>query len=128
MEKQTFLELLEASGIQVRQALDRLMGNEELYLSFLAKLPGQLHFEDILRALGEEDEEAFYLGVHNLKGLTGNLGLTPIHDCAQAILVEFRASRFQHRNKLTALTWEAKRESEHVAALIEGYFGEGARA
>ena len=124
MDKQTFLGLLEASGIQVRQALDRFMGNEDLYLSFLAKLPGQLHFEEILRALGEEDEDAFYMGVHNLKGLTGNLGLTPIH----AILVEFRASRFQHRNKLTALTWEAKRESEHVAALIEGYFGEGARA
>lgn len=67
MEEQTFLGLLEASGIQVRQALDRFMGNEDLYLSFLAKLPGQLHFEDILRALGEEDEEAFYLGVHNLK-------------------------------------------------------------
>lgn len=125
MEKETFLGLLEAAGVQVGPALNRFMGNEELYLSFLARLPGQLRFEEILRALGEEDEEGFYLRVHDLKGLAGNLGLTPIHDCTQAILVEFRSSGFQHRNKLTALIWEARRESERIAALIERYLGEG---
>ena len=44
MEKQEFLGQLEASGVQVRQALDRFMGNEELFLSFLAKLPGRMGF------------------------------------------------------------------------------------
>ena len=126
MERKAFLALLEASGVQVQQALGRFMGNEDLFLSFLARLPGQLRFEEILRTLGEEDGEGFYLLVHDLKGMAGNLGLTPIQDCTQAILVEFRASKFQHKNKLTALTWEAKRESERLAALIEGYFeGEG---
>ena len=128
MEKQEFLGLLEASGVQVRPALERFMGNEALFLSFLAKLPGQLRFEEILRALEEEDGEVFYLRVHDLKGMAGNLGLAPIQDSAQAILTEFRSSRFQHKKKLTALTWEAKRESERLAGLIEGYFGEGARA
>ena len=128
MEKQEFLGLLEASGVQVRSALERFMGNEALFLSFLAKLPGQLRFEEILRALEEEDGEVFYLRVHDLKGMAGNLGLAPIQDSAQAILTEFRSSRFQHKKKLTALTWEAKRESERLAGLIEGYFGEGARA
>ena len=127
MEKKTFLGLLEASGVQVGPALERFMGNEDLYLSFLARLPGQLRFEDILRALGEGDEEGFYLQVHDLKGLAGNLGLTPVHDCAQAVLKEFRAERFRNRDRLTALTWEAKRESERVTALIERYLEEGKR-
>ena len=51
MEKQEFLGQLEASGVQVRQALDRFMGNEELFLSFLAKLPGRMGFEEMLQAL-----------------------------------------------------------------------------
>lgn len=127
MEKKTFLGLLEASGVQVGPALERFMGNEDLYLSFLARLPGQLRFEEILRALGEGDEEGFYLRVHDLKGLAGNLGLTPVHDCAQAVLKEFRAERFRNRDRLTALTWEAKRESERVTALIERYLEEGKR-
>ena len=128
MEKRTFWELLEASGVQVQVALDRFMGNEELYLSFLGRLPSQLRFQEILQALGDGDEDGFYLRVHDLKGMAGNLGLTPIQECAQAILVEFRASRFQHRDKLTALTWEARRESERITALLENYFGEEARA
>lgn len=128
MEKQEFLGQLEASGVQVRQALDRFMGNEELFLSFLAKLPGRMGFEEMLQALEEENEDIFYLRVHDLKGMAGNLGLVPVQDCTQAILVEFRASKFQHKNKLTALTWEAKRESERLAALIEGYFEEEAQA
>lgn len=128
MEKQEFLGQLEASGVQVRQALDRFMGNEELFLSFLAKLPGRMGFEEMLQALEEENEDIFYLRVHDLKGMAGNLGLVPVQDCTQAILVEFRASKFQHKNKLTSLTWEAKRESERLAALIEGYFEEEAQA
>ena len=125
MEKQEFLEQLELAGVQVRQALDRFMGNEDLYLSFLAKLPEKLHSTEILQALEEGDEEGFYLRVHDLKGMTGNLGLTPIQESAQAILVEFRSSRFQHHSKLRALTREATRESEHIAGLIKKYLGEG---
>ena len=104
------------------------MGNEELFLSFLAKLPGRMGFEEMLQALEEENEDIFYLRVHDLKGMAGNLGLVPVQDCTQAILVEFRASKFQHKNKLTSLTWEAKRESERLAALIGGYFEEEAQA
>ena len=42
MEKKAFMELLEAAGVQVQRAVDRFMGNENLYLTFLAKLPKQL--------------------------------------------------------------------------------------
>ena len=127
MEKKAFMELLEAAGVQVQRAVDRFMGNENLYLTFLAKLPKQLRFEEILQALDNEDEEVFYLRVHDLKGLAGNLELAPIYECAQAILVEFRTSRFHQKKKLTDLTREARRESEQIAALINGYFREEER-
>ena len=125
MEKREFLQQLEQAGVDVRQALDRFMGNEDLYLSFLVKLPSKLHSEEILQALEQGDEDNFYLMVHNLKGMAGNLGLTPIQDSAQAILVEFRSSRFEYHDKLTALTQEVTRESEYIADLIRAYLGEG---
>lgn len=124
MEKDVFLALLENSGVNVSQALDRFMGNEELFLSFMGKLPEKLKFEEIIQALDTGDEETFYMLVHSLKGMAGNLSVEPIFDCAQAILVEFRASGFQHLGKLRALTLEAQRESESLSELIVQYRGE----
>lgn len=121
MERKEFLAQLEEAGVQVQQSLGRFMGNEDLFLSFLSRLPEQLRFEQILQSMADGDEENFYLHIHNLKGMAGNLGLAPIYDCSQAILVEFRTSRFQHANKLTALIQEAKRESEQLSVLIEQY-------
>lgn len=121
MEKEVFLALLEDSGVDTAQALGRFMGNEALFLSFIGKLPEKLRFDPILQALAQEDEESFYMHVHGLKGMAGNLSIEPIHDCAQAILVEFRVSKFQNKKKLLSLVGEARRESESLSALIQQY-------
>ena len=121
MEKEVFMALLEDSGVNLSQALGRFMGNEALFLSFIGKLPEKLQFDPILQALNQEDEEEFYMRVHSLKGMAGNLSIEPIYDCAQAILVEFRASKFQNKKKLLSLIEEAIRESESLSDLIQQY-------
>ena len=121
MEKEVFMGLLEDSGVNLSQALGRFMGNEALFLSFIGKLPEKLQFDPILQALNQEDEEEFYMRVHSLKGMAGNLSIEPIYDCAQAILVEFRASKFQNKKKLLSLIEEAIRESESLSDLIQQY-------
>ena len=121
MDKEVFLALLEDSGVNISQALGRFMGNEALFLSFIGKLPEKLQFEPIFQALEQEDEEEFYMRVHGLKGMAGNLSIESIHDCAQAILVEFRASKFQNKKKLLSLVEEARRESESLSDLIQQY-------
>ena len=121
MEKEVFMALLEDSGVNLSQALGRFMGNEALFLSFIGKLPEKLQFDPILQALEQEDEEEFYMRVHSLKGMAGNLSIEPIYDCAQAILVEFRASKFQNKKKLLSLIEEAIRESESLSDLIQQY-------
>ena len=125
MDKREFLAQLKQAGVEVDQALNRFMGNEDLYLSFLVKLPEKIHSEEILRALETGDEDNFYLMVHNLKGMAANLGLTPIQDSAQAILVEFRSSRFEYHDKLSALTQEVAQESAFFSELIRSYVREG---
>ena len=121
MEREVFLALLEGAGVNVPQALGRFMGNEALFLSFVGKLPEKLNFAPIFQALDREDEEEFYMRVHGLKGMAGNLSMEAIHDCAQAILVEFRSSKFQNKTKLAALLREAGRESESLSELIQQY-------
>ena len=89
------------------------MEKEDDYLAFIVRIPRD-----------EEDEDTFYMNVHNLKGMAGNLSIGPIYDCAQAILVEFRASKFQNKKKLTELTREAETASEAIAELVRQYLAE----
>ena len=128
MEKQEFFSQLDCTGFNTREALERFMGNEALFLSFVRQLPDKLNFAQIRQELEAEDEENFYLHVHNMKGMAGNLSIESIFDCAQAILVEFRASKFKNKRKLTALVREAETESETISALINQYIAEGERA
>lgn len=124
MTRETFVTQLHHKGANTTEALARFMGNEELFLSFVSRLPEKLKFDQIRHGLEVEDEDEFYMGVHNLKGMAGNLSLEPIYDCAQAILVEFRVSKFQNRKKLTALTREAEAEGEALAEFITQYLTE----
>lgn len=125
MEKQEFFAQLDKMGVNTKQALDRFMGNEGLFLSFVGQLPEKLNLDRLIRLLEEEDEEGFYMDVHNLKGLAGNLSIEPIYDCAQAILVEFRSSQFRNKKKLAALVGEVREESQALSRLILRYQKEG---
>ena len=47
-----------------------------------------------------------------------------IQECAQAILVEFRTSKFKNKKKLSSLIQEAETESEAIVKTIEQYLKE----
>lgn len=125
MDHQAFFAQLDRFGLHTQEALNRFMGNEALFLSFVSQLPEKLSFAQIRQGLEEENEDTFYMNVHNLKGMAGNLSIEPLFDCAQAILVEFRASKFKHKKKLTALVQEAEGVSQSLAGLISQYLAEG---
>ena len=112
---------LQRLGMDTGQALGRFMGNEELLLHFVCQLPGHLRFAEARQSLAGEDEETFYMLVHGMKGIAGNLSIEGLFDCCQAILVEFRTSRFQNGTKLAALLREAETESEALVACIRQY-------
>ncbi len=124
MNQQELLAQLNRLGVHTEEALGRFMGNEALFLSFVRQLPEKLDFTRIRQGLETEDGDLFYMGVHNLKGLSGNLSIEPIHDCARAILVEFRTSGFKHKKKLLSLVAEAENESKAVAETIQQYLSE----
>ena len=121
MDQQKLFEQMERQGMNTQEALGRFMGNKPLFLSFVRQLPDKLDLTRIRQAL-----DAFYMGVHNLKGLAANLSIVPIRDCAQAILVEYRGTKFKNKKKLLTLLREAETESKAMADLINQYLAEEA--
>ena len=72
-------ERLQAGGIQVEEALARLMGNEALLERLLHKFLADPHFGQLCAALEAADAEAALEASHTLKGLCGNLSMLQLY-------------------------------------------------
>lgn len=118
-EMQSCLDVLRNNDVDLDNAVERLAGNDNLYMEFIKRLPEELHLATIREALMQQDEEAFHFHLHNLKGFAINLGITEIADAAQAGLIEFRASKFRNVTKLEGLLEEIEASGEKFASALE---------
>lgn len=121
MDSSQLLAALPQAGVEVRDALDRFMGNEPLYLSFLRRLPGAMDLSGIRQALHGGQEEEFYAKVHDLKGMAGNLSARSIARPAQLLLEEYRAHGLSRPGRLETLLDELDAAAAPLAALLEQY-------
>lgn len=87
------LELLKDWNCDIETAMDRFLNNEDLFLSCLntfAKDPG---FDQLSKAIADKDYDVAFEYAHNLKGVSGNLGLTPLYSALVTIVESLRAKQ-----------------------------------
>ena len=77
----TFKEIFEEYGADYQKTIARFMGNEKMYMKFL----GMLFQDPSMEKLGEA-----FTAAHTLKGVTANMGLTPLFDRVCAIVEPLR--------------------------------------
>ena len=77
----SLIEELKGLGVDVDGALDRVMGDQELYVMMLGMFLSAVAENDVrLEEFDAADLEGLTKRVHTLKGVTGNLGLDPLFD------------------------------------------------
>ncbi len=70
---------LRAYGADVDSGLGRCLNNEALYLRLVKKACGDEQFARLKEAVERGDLEKAFEAAHGLKGVSGNLSLTPIY-------------------------------------------------
>lgn len=89
-------ERLTAGGIQVEDAVARLMGNEMLLERFLQKFAADTRYYDALCAADEAgDMKAMLEASHALKGLCGNLSMRTLFDLFSRQVEALRAGKWE---------------------------------
>lgn len=74
------IENLRKYGANVDEGLKRCVNNEQLYLTLVNRFLDQNTFPDLKAAILDHDlEKAFHIA-HSLKGVIGNLSLSPLYD------------------------------------------------
>ena len=90
MDQSTFAEL-EKCGVDTKATLARFGGSAKLYERFLGKFLNDPSFSQTIEALGKGDFAAVLTAAHTLKGVSGNLGLTPVYEISAKMVDSIRA-------------------------------------
>ena len=85
-----FRQQLEENGADVETTLKRFMGNDAIYQKFLGKFPTDPNYANLGSNIEAGAFEEAYKCAHALKGVVGNLGLTPIFNKVSELVEELR--------------------------------------
>jgi len=85
------IENLKAFGANTEEGVVRCVNNESFYLTMVGKAISDANFEKLEQAIQTNDLDAGFEAAHALKGILGNLSLTPILEPVQEITELLRA-------------------------------------
>lgn len=85
---------LRAWNCDVDGALERFLDDEEMYLDFLNQITEEEAVGRLGEAIGRGDVQAAFDLAHTLKGVHGNMGLTPLYNLDIEIVEPLRAGSF----------------------------------
>lgn len=91
---QEFKNVFEAYGADYATTMARFMGNETMYLKFLDMFIQEENLQQLEDALKAGDLTVAFECAHTLKGVTGNMGLTPLFDAICAIVEHLRRGEY----------------------------------
>ena len=112
------LDELRLLGANVDEAVERMMGNEAFYQKMLGKFPAMLESAALSTDFDGSDCGPVVEKAHTLKGVTGNLSLTPLYEAYTEITNLLRAEEAEAARELLT---EIQPVQEKIVACIKKY-------
>ena len=73
------IDALKQLGCDTDDGLSRCMGNEAFYFKLIGKVIDDKNFQALEDAVAAKDLDKAFDAAHSLKGVLGNLALTPVY-------------------------------------------------
>jgi len=87
------IEQLQKFGVDTKEGLTRCMNNEAFYFKMLKMGLNNDQFEKLEKALAANSLEEAFEAAHALKGVLGNLALTPLYNPVAEMTEMLRAKK-----------------------------------
>ena len=111
------IEKLNAFCADTAEGLARCYGNEALYLRLIGMVVKEQNFDNLERAIAANDLNAAFEAAHALKGVLGNLSLTPMYDKCSEITELLRA---RTETDYTPMLEDLLDKRDELKAMCEG--------
>ena len=109
------IDALKEFGADTEAGLVRCMGSEQFYLRMVGMMLKDASFDRLFDAVEKADVKEGFEAAHALKGVTGNLELTPIYEPVSELT---EALRNRSGIDYSALYQKVKEEKEKLDALL----------
>ena len=103
------IDALKNYGANVEEGLSRCINNQALYLRLAGTVVDEKNFDKLHNALAANNLNEAFEAAHALKGVLGNLAITPLYDKVVEITELLRARTEMDYSQLEAEI-QAKRE------------------
>lgn len=114
----SMVDELKELGANVDEAMQRFMNNAALYEKMLKKLPKMLNGKQVIEAIENGNIEGAIETAHTLKGVLGNLSITPLYEAYTDIVALLRQD---NPEKAKSILEEHIDIEQKVIACIEKY-------
>lgn len=106
----SMLNELKALGADIDEGLRRFMNNSAFYERMLGKFVESAESLEVMEYLESGDNEKALTNAHTLKGVTGNLSLTPLYKAYDEIVTLLRANDPEKAKQVMAATLPMQKE------------------
>ena len=103
------IEDLQAFGANTQEGVARCFGKTDFYLRLVKTVPAEPNFDKLDEAIKAGDYHTAFESAHALKGVLGNLSLTPLFDPISEMTEQLRAGE-EHDYSTRVADVMAKRE------------------
>ncbi|MBR1392401.1 MAG: Hpt domain-containing protein [Ruminococcus sp.] len=110
------IQSLKEFGANTEEGIARCMGAEDFYLSLVGTVTGDKRLGELEKALAAKDLDAAFEHAHALKGMYGNLSLTPLFEPVNEMTELLRSRTDTDYSELLA---KAKEKFAELRALAE---------
>ncbi len=115
----SLIKELSELGVNIEEALERFMNNQQLYERMLGKFPAAARDAQLTVYFESGDYEAAERNAHNLKGVTGNLSITPLFNAYTEIVALLRTGEYAKAKEVLEETLPCE---EKIIKCIEDNF------
>ena len=115
---------LEVRNTDLQGAVQRLGGNEQLYLSCLSMFLEDSTIVDLNRAIKAKSGDDAFTAAHALKGLAGNMGFIPLMHSTSQLVIMIRGGRIK---ELSEYMTQVNSSYRDIVDAIRENFGENTK-
>lgn len=110
------IDALKQLGCDTDDGLSRCMGNEAFYFKLIGKVIDDKNFQALEDAVAAKDLDKAFDAAHSLKGVLGNLALTPVYQPVYEITELLRERKDMDYSEYLKTISEKRKE---LAALMK---------
>ena len=112
-------DFLKANGIEYETTLERFCGREDLFEKYLLEFKENYSLKKLEKAIQNEEIGTAFFSAHDLKGTSGNLGMTNLYKISCKLTELLRNVQYPDMARIKSTFEELQNDFNNIIEVLE---------